>query len=77
MSSLSPGAGNGWRNWPKLTAAYGVQATAVPLDLSRPAAGQTLAEEVAQRGLTVTSVVNNGGFGTFGPFHTEDPGRLQ
>jgi uncharacterized protein len=61
----------------ELTAAYGVQATAVPLDLSRPAAGQTLAEEVAQRGLTVTSVVNNAGFGTFGPFHTEDPGRLQ
>ena len=61
----------------ELTAAHGVQATAIPLDLSRPAAGQTLAEEVARRDLTVTSVVNNAGFGTFGPFHTEDPQRLR
>src|ERR1044072_9286055 len=61
----------------ELTAAHGVQATAIPLDLSRPAPGQTLAEEVARRGLTVTSVVNNAGFGTFGPFHTEDPQRLR
>ncbi|MFE7772441.1 SDR family NAD(P)-dependent oxidoreductase [Streptomyces sp. NPDC057445] len=60
----------------ELAAAHGVQATAIPLDLSRPAAGQTLAEEVARRGLSVTSVVNNAGFGTFGPFHTEDPQRL-
>ncbi len=61
----------------ELTAAHGVQATAIPLDLSQPAAGQTLAEEVARRGLTVTSVVNNAGFGTFGAFHTEDPQRLR
>ncbi|MER5841067.1 SDR family oxidoreductase [Streptomyces prasinus] len=61
----------------ELTAAHGVQATVIPLDLSRPAAGRTLAEEVARRDLTVTSVVNNAGFGTFGPFHTEDPQRLQ
>src|ERR1044072_6284345 len=61
----------------ELPAAHGVQATAIPLDLSQPAAGQTLAEEVARRDLTVTSVVNNAGFGTFGPFHTEDPQRLR
>ncbi|ULR50831.1 SDR family NAD(P)-dependent oxidoreductase [Streptomyces deccanensis] len=61
----------------ELTAAHGIQATVIPLDLSLPAAGQTLAEEVAQRGLTVTSLVNNAGFGTFGPFHTEDPRRLR
>ncbi|HZX37735.1 MAG TPA: SDR family NAD(P)-dependent oxidoreductase, partial [Streptomyces sp.] len=61
----------------ELTAAHGVQATVIPLDLSLPAAGQTLAEEVARRGLTVTSVVNNAGFGTFGPFHREDPQRLR
>lgn len=61
----------------ELTAAHGVRATVIPLDLSRPAPGQTLAEEVARRGLTVTSVVNNAGFGTFGPFHREDPQRLR
>ncbi|MGW1288718.1 SDR family NAD(P)-dependent oxidoreductase [Streptomyces sp. NPDC001118] len=60
----------------ELTAAHGVRAAVIPLDLSLPAAGQTLAEEVARRGLEVTSVVNNAGFGTFGPFHTEDPKRL-
>ncbi|MFF3398762.1 SDR family NAD(P)-dependent oxidoreductase [Streptomyces sp. NPDC002659] len=61
----------------ELTAAHGIEATVIPLDLSLPAAGQTLAEEVARRGLTVTSVVNNAGFGTFGPFHREDPQRLR
>lgn len=61
----------------ELTAAHGVEAIVIPLDLSLPGAGQTLAEEVAGRGLTVTSVVNNAGFGTFGPFHTEDPQRLR
>jgi uncharacterized protein len=61
----------------ELAAAYGVRATAIPLDLSLPAAGQRLAEEVDRRGLAVTSVVNNAGFGTFGPFHAEDPGRLR
>ncbi|MGW1169780.1 SDR family NAD(P)-dependent oxidoreductase [Streptomyces sp. NPDC002550] len=54
----------------------GVGAAVIPLDPSLPAAGQTLAEEVARRGLEVTSVVNNAGFGAFGPFHTEDPKRL-
>ena len=61
----------------ELSTTYGIRATAIPLDLSRPAAGQALAAEVGRRGLTVTSLVNNAGFGTFGPFHTEDPGRLQ
>ena len=61
----------------ELTSTYGVQATAIPLDLSLPEAGRTLAEEVERRGLTVTSLVNNAGFGTFGPFHAEEPGRLQ
>ncbi|MFI9616474.1 SDR family NAD(P)-dependent oxidoreductase [Streptomyces sp. NPDC052023] len=42
-----------------------------------PAPGRALAEEVARRGLSVTSDVNNAGFGTFGPFHTEDPDRLR
>lgn len=61
----------------ELTATYGVGATAIPLDLSLPGAGRTLAEEVHRRGLAVTSLVNNAGFGTFGPFHAEDPERLR
>lgn len=61
----------------ELTATYEVRATAIPLDLSLPGAGLTLAEEVDRRGLAVTSLVNNAGFGTFGPFHAEDPERLR
>ena len=60
----------------ELTTTYGVRAEAIPLDLSIPGAGRTLAEEVDRRGLAVTSLVNNAGFGTFGPFHDEDPKRL-
>ncbi|MCW2942984.1 MAG: family NAD(P)-dependent oxidoreductase [Actinomycetia bacterium] len=61
----------------ELATTYGIQATAMPLDLSLPGAGETLAQEVARRGLTVTSLVNNAGFGTYGPFHTDDAKRLQ
>jgi short-subunit dehydrogenase len=56
---------------------HGVRATPIALDLSRRGAGQILAGEVAARGLTVTGLVNNAGFGTDGPFHEEDPDRLQ
>jgi short-subunit dehydrogenase len=56
---------------------HGVRATPIALDLSRPGAGRALADEVAVRGLTVTGLVNNAGFGTDGPFHEEDPDRLQ
>ncbi|MFI9486599.1 SDR family NAD(P)-dependent oxidoreductase [Promicromonospora sp. NPDC052451] len=56
---------------------HGVRATPIALDLSTRGAGQALADEVAARGLTVTSLVNNAGFGTDGPFHEEDPDRLQ
>jgi len=61
----------------ELAAAHGVRAEAIPLDLGLPGAGRTLAAEVDRRGLAVTSLVNNAGFGTFGPFHAEDPGRLR
>lgn len=56
---------------------HGVHATPIALDLSRRGAGQALVGEVAARGLTVTGLVNNAGFGTDGPFHEEDPDRLQ
>ena len=61
----------------ELTSTYGVRAETIPLDLSLPGAGRTLAEEVESRGLAVTSLVNNAGFGTFGPFHAEEPERLR
>lgn len=56
--------------------ASGVRATPVARDLSTPRAGRVLAAELASRGIAVTGLVNNAGFGTDGPFHEEDPDRL-
>ncbi len=61
----------------ELTAAYGVKAAVIALDLSGPAAGERLAAEVDRRGLAVTSLINNAGFGTWGPLHASDPERLR
>ncbi|GAA2052584.1 MULTISPECIES: SDR family NAD(P)-dependent oxidoreductase [Streptomyces] len=55
---------------------YGVRAEPVALDLSEPGAGRRLAAELERRGIAVDGLVNNAGFGTDGPFHAEDPGRL-
>jgi len=60
----------------ELEATHGIRATAIALDLSAPGAGSRLAAEVASRGLPVTGLVNNAGFGTDGAFHEEDPARL-
>ena len=54
---------------------HGVTVHVVAADLAQPGIGQRLAEEVA--GFGVTSLVNNAGFATFGPFHEEDPERLR
>jgi hypothetical protein len=61
----------------ELTAAHGIRATVIALDLTAPAAGERLAAEVDRRGLTVTSLINNAGFGTWGPLHEADPERLR
>lgn len=60
----------------ELRSAYGVAVHVVATDLSVPGSGGQLAEDVDRLGVTVTSVVNNAGFATTGPFHDEDPDRL-
>jgi short-subunit dehydrogenase len=59
-----------------LRAEHGIGVETIPMDLGAPRAGSALAAEVAARGVTVTSLVNNAGFATFGPFHEEDADRL-
>ncbi|MET8630242.1 SDR family oxidoreductase [Kitasatospora sp. NPDC004669] len=54
-----------------------VQVHVLAMDLAAAHPGQALAEQVDQLGLHVTSVINNAGFGTFGPFHQADPARLR
>ncbi|MFD3523937.1 SDR family NAD(P)-dependent oxidoreductase [Streptomyces sp. NPDC058653] len=60
----------------ELRAAHGIRATPVALDLSEPRAGRRLAADLAERGISVTGLVNNAGFATDNTFHGEDPERL-
>ncbi|WP_422769218.1 SDR family NAD(P)-dependent oxidoreductase [Plantactinospora sp. WMMC1484] len=53
-----------------------VAAHPIPFDLSTPAAGAKLRDATAERGIHVTSLVNNAGFGSFGPLTGADPERL-
>jgi short-subunit dehydrogenase len=61
----------------KLSERFGVRVETIALDLSQPAVGAILAAEVERRGLHVTSLINNAGFGTYGQFHQEDAQRIR
>ncbi|KJK60006.1 SDR family NAD(P)-dependent oxidoreductase [Saccharothrix sp. ST-888] len=61
----------------ELRARHRIQVHVVEMDLATGDPGQALAAQVEQLGLHVTSVINNAGFATFGPFHQADPGRLR
>lgn len=58
-----------------LSSAHGIEATVVAADLSEPGAADLVARTLAARGITVDVLVNNAGFGTSGPFASEDPGE--
>lgn len=60
----------------ELRTTHGVTAHVVPLDLAQPAAPARLLAEVTERDLDVHVLVNNAGFGTYGPFAGEDPDRI-
>lgn len=57
--------------------AHGTRVDVVVADLVEPGAADRLAAEVARRGLRVTSLVNNAGFGLQGAFHEADAQRLR
>lgn len=54
----------------ELAAAHGITATVIPADLAAPGAGARLVADLAARSLHVHTLVNNAGFGTYGPFGT-------
>ncbi|MCA2977298.1 MAG: SDR family NAD(P)-dependent oxidoreductase, partial [Myxococcaceae bacterium] len=56
--------------------AAGGRATVVPVDLAAPGAAQRLFDEVQRLELPVDALVNNAGFGFFGPFEAEAPAHL-
>ncbi|MDH6679395.1 short-subunit dehydrogenase [Rhodococcus sp. LBL1] len=60
----------------ELRAAHGVAVTVLPADLATPGVGATLRKELASRGITVTSLVNNAGFGTHDAFADENLERV-
>ncbi|MGA1835897.1 SDR family oxidoreductase [Herbiconiux sp. 11R-BC] len=60
----------------ELEAAHGIRATALVQDLGSPSAAAELHSAVTTAGLRITGLINNAGFGTFGPFVGEDPARL-
>lgn len=54
---------------------HGVDVEVLGMDLAEPGAARTLADDLADRGLTVGAIVNNVGIGTNGPFHETDLDR--
>ena len=54
----------------------GGRATVMPVDLAAHGAAQKLFDEVERRGLPVDTLVNNAGFGFYGPFTNEEPAHL-
>lgn len=59
-----------------LREAHGVTVTTIASDLARPTAATELHAELTARGLAIHTLINNAGFGTYGPFVDEDPARI-
>jgi short-subunit dehydrogenase len=57
----------------ELTAKHGVQATIIEADLNTADGASRLADELATRNLGVTRLINNAGFGYYGPFLNQSP----
>lgn len=60
----------------ELRESTGVRVEVVPADLGTPGAAGALREELERRGIRITSLVNNAGFGSHGAFDTADPERM-
>jgi short-subunit dehydrogenase len=58
----------------QLSAAHGVAVDCIGDDLSRAGAGGELAARIGDRRIDV--LINNAGFGDFGPFHESDPTKV-
>jgi len=52
----------------ELTTKHGTNVTVIPMDLSKPNAPQQLFDELTAAGMTVDVLINNAGFGQYGPF---------
>lgn len=59
----------------ELAEKYGTVSTVIPLDLARADAVAELVADLEQRDISVGTLVNNAGFGTYGNFVDLDPAR--
>ncbi len=59
----------------ELGARHGVRARVLPADLARPEAPREIFEELGRAGVPVDALVNNAGFGSYGPFAETDLGQ--
>nr|CAD61037.1 putative short chain dehydrogenase [Paenarthrobacter ilicis] len=57
----------------ELRSRHGVTVTVLPKDLGLAGVGRELFDELAGRGISVDTLINNAGFGTHGPLIEEDP----
>ena len=55
---------------------YGTVSTVIPMDLSRTDAAGELRRDLVERGVSVSTLVNNAGFGSYGRFGELDEDRL-
>ncbi|HEX7251732.1 MAG TPA: SDR family oxidoreductase [Thermoanaerobaculia bacterium] len=55
-----------------LTAAFGVAVRVIARDLARPDAPAEIAKELSNEGIVIHTLVNNAGFGAYGPFGETD-----
>lgn len=56
---------------------HNVRVDTIATNLSETAPGETLLAETQHRGIHVTSVINNAGFGIWDKFHESDPVKLR
>ena len=59
----------------ELAEKYGTASTVIPLDLAAQGAVAELVADLRSRNLTIGTLINNAGFGTFGTFAESDPAR--
>lgn len=59
-----------------LTAPYRIQAEILLADLANPRAPDEIYAFTARKGITIELLINNAGFGAYGPLHQQDVQRL-